>query len=155
MYHDAPRLQGIAMRSRIGLMAGVSLLILASFSVPARAEGALAVGVTSEIVKDGVAVGAVVNAATRDRAEQVALEQCRGFQGAPRAVPNCKLVASFRRQCYAVAFDPSTDEPGYGFAVAKTKELAEEAAINECRKRSRDERKSFCKLDLNNCDVRD
>ena len=136
----------------------VAAIILLSFVVvsgPAQAEGALAVGMTVNITDDGIAVGAVVNSPDRERAEQVALEQCRGFKGAPKATPNCVVIANFRRGCYAVAFDPSTKEPGYGYAVAPTKALAEARALALCRMRSREERKPTCAIDLTNCDERE
>jgi hypothetical protein len=137
------------------IIAAVALLLFIVVSGSVRAEGALAVGMTFQLTDDGIAVGAVVNSSDREKAEQVALEQCRGFKGAPKAVPNCVVIANFRRACYAVAFDPSTKEPGYGYAIAPTKALAEARAIALCKMRSREERKSACALDLTNCDERE
>lgn len=137
------------------IIAAVALLLFIAVSGSARAEGALAVGMTFNLTDDGIAVGAVVNSPNREKAEQVALEQCRGFKGAPKATPNCVVIANFRRGCYAVAFDPSTKEPGYGYAIAPTKAAAEARAIALCKMRSRDERKSACALDLTNCDERE
>ena len=54
-------------------------------SSPAGADGALAVGSTSDVVKDGIAVGATTNYQIPEEAEQAALERCRNYKPAPKA----------------------------------------------------------------------
>lgn len=142
------------MRQRFCLVA-VALVFSAVAPSAVRAEGALAIGITPNFAQEGFAVGGSINYSTRAEAERRALEECRGFKGAPKASVRCELVATFRRECYAIAFDPDTGTHGYGFAVSPTRQLAEDRALAACRMRSDDNRKNSCKLDLVRCDERD
>ena len=130
-------------------------LLLSAVTSGARAEGALAIGITPNFAQEGFAVGGSINYSTRAEAERRALDECRGFKGAPKASARCELVATFRRECYAIAFDPDANTHGYGFAVSPTRQLAEDRALAACRMRSDDNRKNSCKLDLVRCDERE
>lgn len=144
-----------SMRFRTGLIVLALLFGFAALPEPLRAEGALAVGLTPNFARDGFAVGGAINFPNRDEAERRALQECRGFKGAPDAVKRCAIVANFRRECYAIAFDPADDTHGYGFAVAQTRALAEDRAMGACEMRSDDRRKGRCVLNLVRCDERD
>ncbi|MBX3513273.1 MAG: DUF4189 domain-containing protein [Xanthobacteraceae bacterium] len=132
-----------------------AILLSAAASGATRAEGALAIGITPNFAQEGFAVGGSINYSTRAEAERRALDECRGFKGAPKASARCEIVATFRRECYAIAFDPDADTHGYGFAVSPTRQLAEDRALAACRMRSDENRKNSCKLDLVRCDERD
>src|SRR5260370_41444776 len=98
----------------------------------ARAEGALAVGTSGNFAKDGFAVGGAINKATKQDAIDQALATCRKYEGAPKMAEVCRIVATFRRECFAINFDPKAGTPGGGWAVGRDKAAAEESALAAC-----------------------
>ncbi len=132
----------------------VSALALAAVlaSSAARADGALAVGSTADVVKDGIAVGTSINYKSADEALQAALERCRNYKPAPKAAALCQSVGTFKSECYAVSFDPKAGTPGAGWAIAPTKELAEQRALTNCKLTAGASRVEFCKIEESKCD---
>ena len=133
----------------------IALAILIAAAVPggrADADGALAVGSTAEIAKDGIAVGASVNYTSADAARDAALEQCRAFKSAPKAAAQCQAIGTFRGECYAVSYDPKDGTPGAGWAIAATKTLAEERALENCKATAGANRRDFCRVAESKCD---
>ena len=126
--------------------------IAAVANSPAGAEGALAVGSTADVVKDGIAVGTSVNYKTPDEAEDAALKRCRDYKPAPKAAAQCRSVGTFRGECYAVSFDPKEGTPGAGWAIASTKALAEERALTNCQITAGETRRDFCTIAESKCD---
>jgi Domain of unknown function (DUF4189) len=125
---------------------------------PGVAEGALAVGSTGNVVKDGIAIGEATNYATREQAAASALAYCRGksnLKTAPNAVPFCKVVGTFTRGCDATALDPANRTPGAGWAIAATKEAAESQALANCQATAGASRSQFCKIINSHCDTKD
>jgi hypothetical protein len=119
---------------------------------PARADGALAVGSTSDVIKDGIAFGIAINYSSADEALQAALGRCHGFKSAPKAAALCLSVGTFKGECYAIAFDPKDATPGAGWAIAPSKALAEERAMANCRVTAGTDRREFCKIAESKCD---
>jgi uncharacterized protein (DUF1501 family) len=119
---------------------------------PARADGALAVGSTSDVIRDGIAVGTSVNYKTADEALDAAMQRCRNYKPAPKAAALCQSVGTFKGECYAVSFDPKAGTPGAGWAIAPTKALAEERAMTNCQITAGANRAEFCKIEESNCD---
>ncbi len=108
----------------------VSALLLL-FAVPARAEGALAIGIPEEGLREGFAFGWRLGAQTTSSAETGALEVCRDQAKKHGVAPErCKLVASLRNQCVSVAFDGK--ERWAGWAVAGSREEAIANALKKC-----------------------
>ena len=131
----------------------VALVAVAALaSAPAVADGALAVGSTADVAKDGIAVGTSINYKTADEAAQAALKRCRDYKPAPKAAAQCRSVGTFRGECYAVSFDPKEGTPGAGWAIAATKARAEERANANCRLTAGEGRRDFCRIDLSRCD---
>ncbi len=128
------------------------LAITALAATPARGDGALTVGSTADVVRDGIAVGTSVNYKTADEALEAALKRCHDYKPAPKAASLCQSVGTFRGECYAVAFDPKTGTPGAGWAIARTKALAEERALTNCRITAGESRAEFCKVEESKCD---
>src|SRR5262249_55081245 len=96
---------------------------------PGRADAALAVGLPSDVAKQGLALGYALNYATKETAQAEALKRCREFRDAPQATRDlCKIVENFRDRCVAIALDPEVGTNGLGWAVAKKQELAEDQA---------------------------
>ena len=79
---------------------------------PALAEGALAIGITNDVGKDGIAYGTAINYKTVSEARDIALRNCRTYKEAPRAAAMCRLVSTVKDLCFAAAFDPKDNEPG-------------------------------------------
>jgi hypothetical protein len=140
------------MMVRLGCVASGLALAAVLAGSPAHADGALAVGSTSNVVRDGLALGSSVNYKTAEEAVTAALERCRNFKSAPRAAALCQSVGSFRGECYAVSFDPKAGTPGAGWAIAPTKELAEQRAIQNCRLTAGGNRSEFCRIEESKCD---
>jgi hypothetical protein len=128
------------------------IAVAAAANAPARADGALAVGSTSDVAKDGIAVGTSINYKTADEAAQAALRRCRDYKPAPKAAAQCRSVGTFRGECYAVSFDPKEGTPGAGWAIAATKELAEQRAIANCQTTAGEGRRDFCRIEESKCD---
>jgi len=120
----------------------------------ATSEGALAVGSTGQVTKDGIAYGGAYNHPTRQSAIDAAIATCRKWK-APKAAARCELVATFKRECYAVANDPKAGTPGTGWATGNDKETANQRALAACRATAGRDRRDYCVVDQSNCDVND
>ncbi|HEY4820999.1 MAG TPA: DUF4189 domain-containing protein, partial [Xanthobacteraceae bacterium] len=133
-------------------MVGAILLAAVQGMTPvARAEGALAVGASGNFAKDGFAVGGAIDKATKQDAIDQALAPCRKYEGAPKMAAICRIVATFRRECFAINFDPKPGTPGVGWAVGPTKAAAEERALAACQTTAGAARRKFCKLEQSFC----
>jgi hypothetical protein len=120
---------------------------------PAGAAGALAVGSTSDLSKDGIAVGTSINFDTPEEAVSAALKRCREYKAAPKAAAMCQSVGTFKGECYAVSFDPKAGAPGgAGWAIASTKALAEERALENCKATAGATRREYCRIEESKCD---
>jgi hypothetical protein len=143
--------------ARAGLL-GLSALVAALHLIPGlipgqsvRADGALAVGSTGDVVKDGVAFGMVIDMA-KDKAAETALTRCRTFR-ARAAAAQCKVVAVFSRECFAVAYDPQPGTPGAGWGVGPDQLSANLKAIAMCEQTAGPGRKGFCQVESGACDT--
>ncbi len=126
--------------------------VVAVASSPGRADGALAVGSTADVAKDGIAIGTSINYKSADEALEAALKRCRDYKPAPKAAAQCRSVGTFRGECYAVSFDPKAGTPGAGWAIAGTKALAEERALANCQITAGEGRRDFCRIEESKCD---
>jgi hypothetical protein len=120
---------------------------------PARADGAVALGIPVDMTADGFSYGYRVNAPNRDQARDTAFEQCCSNKVAPESARKlCVLVADFRNECLAIAMDPKDGTPGYGVAIAADRSTAEARALGFCRATAGRDRREFCKIDAVACD---
>lgn len=99
---------------------------------PSRAEGALAMGYSGSVSKDGIAVGAAWNEPNKEAARASALKRCQNYKPAPKMAARCKVITTFSRQCVATAFDPKFGTPGAGVAIGPDKDSAEAVALAMC-----------------------
>jgi uncharacterized protein DUF4189 len=136
------------------LLAGALLLAgAAAGGGSAGAEGALAVGLPGDVGRQGLAVGWAVNHGTKAAAQAEALRRCREAREPPQATRElCKVVETFDDACVALALDPDAGTPGRGWAVAETREAAEAAAMEDCRRSSDEKRRAACRVTLVRCD---
>jgi hypothetical protein len=111
---------------------------------PSDAEGAIAIGTTGDMIKDGVAAGTTVNKPTKEEARAAALKDCQGFLPAKLAAKQCKVITTFTRQCVASAFDPKAGTPGAGLAIGPDKEGAEALALALCQASAGKDRLKYC-----------
>jgi len=134
----------------VSLTAVCCALIVAAWSQGAAAEGAMAIGVTGNITKDGYAIGINVNSGSEAEARDAALKYCKSH-GSDVARAKCEIFATFRDQCAVEAEDPQPGTPGAGWAIAADKAVAEKMAMINCLATAGD-RGSFCKVVTSVCD---
>jgi len=96
----------------------------------AMADGAVAITLPIDVAKQGISFGWSSNWPTSEEARAHALKRCRE-QNAERA-SLCRIVTTFKNECFANAYDPKEGTPGVGWAFAPTRELAESRAIENC-----------------------
>jgi Domain of unknown function (DUF4189) len=123
---------------------------IAAWPHGAAAEGAMALGVTGNITKDGYAIGINVNSGSETQARGAALDYCKSH-GSDVARAKCEIFATFHDQCAAEAEDPQPGTPGAGWAIAADKAAAEKMAMTNCLATAGD-RGSFCKVVTSVCD---
>lgn len=101
------------------------------FAAPAFGEGAIAIAVGEGGPKNGYAYTMNVRNSTADGAQNEALKGCRQQATVYGVSPDrCRVVASFRRQCAAVAFD--AQERAAGWDLGETREDAIANAVKKC-----------------------
>lgn len=137
------------------LKASVAVLALAALLPrPVAAMSAIAAGIPDNVATGGVAFGESWNSATRDQAEQNALEKCRTEPNAPAStLALCKIIAHFDHRCAAVSLDPKDGTPGFGWAVADQRSQAEDQAIALCHQTSEADRAPYCVVTWSDCDT--
>jgi hypothetical protein len=139
-----------------GILAGAVVCAAVHVTTPAAlAEGAIAIGASGNFAKDGFAFGGAINKASTDEAGQQALSTCKKYEGAPKMAAICRVVMTFSRECYALAFDPKPGTPGAGWAIAEDKVKAEERAQKNCEVTAGAGRRDFCKVNQSYCDTHD
>ncbi len=132
------------MRDKIILGAMTLAAILAQVD-HCVAAGAVAVGVPSDVAKQGVSAGTVANFKTMDEAKSRAVENCK-LNGSAISKSLCKVVATFQNQCVATAMDPKAGTPGYGWAIADTSQAASKKAMANCQDSDGPALKDGCQL---------
>lgn len=136
--------------------AGMLAAILAVLPLPgaegsAWADGALAVGSTGDVVRDGIAFGMVVDE-PKATAAATALKRCRTFK-ARAAAERCNVVATFSGECFAVAYDPKPGTPGAGWGIGRDQTTANGKAIAMCEETAGAERQGYCRVESAGCDT--
>jgi hypothetical protein len=136
--------------------AGILLAAVIAFVMlgagAARADGALAIGLPSDVAKQGFASGYSYNAGNVDAARKTALDYCRRAPTNQRARSLCSIVETFNHKCVAVAMDPKAGTPGVGWSVAESKSTAESEALARCAATAGDGRRDACKVSDSSCD---
>ena len=139
--------------ARRALLAALLAAAAALAPMLARADGAIAVGVPADVAKDGFAYGRNVNSPSQQTARDRALDLCRHAKNSTEEARRlCTVVMSFHRQCVAVAMDPQAGTPGVGWAVAPTRDAAEQQALSNCMATAGPNRRQFCVKSDSACD---
>ena len=135
--------------------AALLLCVAGLLSERGHAEAALAVGLPSDVAKQGLAMGYALNYDTTEKAQELALKRCREFQDAPQTTRDlCRIVEKFNKRCLAVALDPQFGTTGIGWSVSKNQEVAEDLAMEKCVETAGRKRREFCRVTLTTCDGR-
>lgn len=107
------------------------LLLIAAAASPARADGALAVGIPDEGIQKGFAYAFKLNLAADD-ARKEALAACREAATKNKVPPGkCRIVESFKKGCLSVALDKKGQWAGW--AVAKDEKTSQTRAVGRCK----------------------
>lgn len=140
-------------RRHASLVSIVSLLLAAAAMGPtsAVADGAIAVGLPPDVVKQGFAYGYVTDYPDPDKADAEALKKCRETTVAG-VRPLCTVIQDFKNQCVAVAMDPKAGTPGVGWGVADDLMSAERQALGKCEDSAGANRRAACVVDHSGCD---
>lgn len=138
-------------RTTVSLIA--TLAVVSALQAGARADGALAVGTTGDVVKFGIAFGMVADE-PKEKAAQMALERCRAFKASREANSACEVKATFSRQCYAVALDPQSGTPGAGWGIGQDQIEANDKAMTMCEETAGLVRRAFCQVQAAGCDTK-
>jgi len=140
------------MLRRMILFSAIGLVSIVSQTAPAFPFGALAVGATDDVARDGIAIGRANNYPTQAEADRAALEKCKAFR-AQKAAAQCRLVGGLSDgQCLAISLDPEDGTPGAGWAIASDKSAAESRAVANCRKAAGAGRQQYCVVSLSRCE---
>jgi hypothetical protein len=115
-------------------------LLTLALAHPALAEGAIAF---ADVPRVGYSGSLAANYATAQEARQQALAGCR--RGTNASVSTCRVVATLRRQCAALA----AGRKGAAWAIAATQEAAAQRALKTCSSRSVE-----CRIAEQICDTR-
>ena len=130
--------------------------LVTNINSPAAADGALAVGYTGDIAKDGLSIGYKSNAKNMSEAKEIALKECKEdgviHPLRKRAAAQCRQVATFQNECLATSLDPKAGTPGWGWAIAADSATAKDRAIESCKTTAGAERRQFCIVDTVKCD---
>jgi len=108
-----------------------ALFVVASAMSPARADGALAVGIPDEGIHKGFAYAFKLNMAAEE-ARKEALAACREAATKNKVPPGkCRVVESFKKGCLSVALDKKGQWAGW--AVSKDEKSAQTRAVGRCK----------------------
>jgi hypothetical protein len=136
----------------------IALALVASLMGPnpSSAAGALAVGTTGNIARDGIAVNSIVDAPSEKSAGDQVLDACRKNTSVPPAGrAACQIVQTFTRKCIAIVYDPKPGTPGEGWAIEPDKKTAETHAMANCQATAGLDRRAFCEIARSVCDTHD
>src|ERR1700682_846531 len=113
MYPYRSKWAGDAARAFIWFALGAAVFRPVSGS----ADGAIAIALPPDVVKQGLAYGYVTDYGDANQADVQALKKCRDttIEGVR---PLCTVIQDFKNQCVAVAMDPAAGTPGVGWSAA-------------------------------------
>jgi hypothetical protein len=126
-------------------------LAVAGERAPAWAEGAIAVGSTGNVKRDGIAFG-LASDEPAGTAGEVAVKRCRTFE-AKAAAARCQVVATFSGECFAIAYDPEPGTPGAGWGIGPDQLVANQKAVAMCEQAAGAGRKGYCQVERFGCDT--
>ena len=122
-------------------------------SIPAAADGALALGMPDNVAKEGFSYGTAVDRGTAEEARAAALNGCRtNRDGSKTSQELCAVYDTFRDKCVSVAMDPKAGTPGVGWAIGPDSATSDLWALTICRATAGTGRGEYCKVTTTNCE---
>ena len=119
----------------------------------ARADGALALGIPSNVAKDGFSYGWAYDHPSTIAAKEAALKACKtNNEGSSQAKKLCRIYDSFVGRCAAISMDPKAGTPGVGWAIDDNRDGAEKSALANCKVTAGEDREDFCEISRSICD---
>ncbi len=117
------------------ILSAILALALSAAILPsaAFAYGAVATGLPSNVAKNGFAVGASTDFPSTKTAASEAMKQCKSGNSKISARSLCKVVKTFKGQCFAVAYDARSGKSGFGWSVTSSRWKARSEALATCR----------------------
>jgi lipoprotein NlpI len=134
------------------LIAAAAFATGTMWSHSVAAEGALAVGLPSDVAKGGYATGYSYNAKTMDEARATAMDYCRKAPTNNKAKSLCKVIETFSNRCVAVSMDPKAGTPGAGWGIGDDLRAAEREALARCEATAGPARRAACVVSNSDCD---
>ena len=138
--------------ARRALLVAALLAVVTAHADLAAADGALAVGLPSDVAAEGFAYGFSLDQPTAEQARAEALQETETPGVDPRAQALCAVVQTFKNQCFAVAMDPKDATPGVGWSIAPDKAAAGRDALARCAATAGDDRRDACEVTHSGCD---
>ncbi|HTC05611.1 MAG TPA: DUF4189 domain-containing protein [Xanthobacteraceae bacterium] len=137
--------------ARVFVVLALALVAAIFRPVSGSADGALAIALPPDVVKQGFAYGYVTDYPDVNQADAQALKKCRDttIEGVR---PLCAVIQDFKNQCVAVAMDPQAGTPGVGWSVAPDSRAAEAEALSKCEETAGPGRRAACAIDHSSCD---
>lgn len=136
-------------------VAALTAAIGLALATPAFAWGALAVGTTGDVAKDGLAMGFTENMPTEQAAKDDALALCKAEAAKrPDAAAKCEVAQTFQNECYAIAIDKGEGTTGWGWSVKANQYEAKAEALDDCQINSQDGRQPYCEVVASECDTK-
>lgn len=131
------------------IMAAAALLSASLAQSAALADATIAIAHPAD--DNGWAIGVSYDAASRDEADSVALNECEAQRASSQIDAACRIVSRFDNQCMALAKDTGNDGTAWGWGVAAAQEEADVTAMGHCRSFA-GSRAGYCRVTMRHCD---
>ena len=142
------KVRGVAAVLTIASAMAAAFLPTSSAAMPA-----FAAGIPNDVADKGVAMGEAHDFSSRDDAEARAIEQCQTNKDTSAEVHGlCRIIDHFDNRCLVTALDPKAGTPGWGWAIADTKDQASNGALAMCRSTAGADRQDYCVVVQSVCD---
>jgi len=132
------------------VFSAASVVTALVISDPVWSRGSVAVGLPSDVARNGVAVGISYNYVSDQDADAEALKRCAASPDSTHSL--CKVDTHFENQCFAMAMDPKPGTYGVGYKVAATQRDADTSALSDCQRTSKSGRSQYCQISYRVCD---
>jgi hypothetical protein len=113
--------------------AALCLLLCLACPLSARADGALAVGISPNLGENGVSWGSATNWANLDQARRYALQSCQNSAQSDEIKASCFVLTDVYHECIAFAAEPDGHNGGFGWGIGPNIQTAKYLAMEMCK----------------------
>src|SRR5260370_33969080 len=135
------------LRRRVVILLSVLATGLWAVIAAVFADGAVAIGLPSDVAKNGVSLGLTSNY-TEDEAKRRAMANCHDI-GSKISKSLCKVLTTFKDQCATAAIDPQAGTPGFGWSLGANIQDPEKKALAKCEQTAGPKRRGACVVRIN------